>query len=151
MRGLASGILALGVAIAACPAAPAFAQQPPKLSVADASAAEGDDGSASLTFTAKLSKRARHRVPASYATSDGRATAPTDYAAAAGKVTIARRHRRARITVAVVGDAIPETDESLTLALSNPKHAMLADGSAEGIIRDDDFAGPPDRPAASAR
>ena len=43
--------------------------------------------------------------------------------------------------MAVIGDTVPEPDETFTVSLSNPSKATIADATATGTITDDD--GPP--------
>ena len=55
---------------------------PPAISISDASVVEGNSGTATLSFTVVLSKAANKPTSVSYATADGTATAPADYASA---------------------------------------------------------------------
>ena len=114
----------------------------PSLSIADASVAEGDDGeTATLTFTVTLSPAATLPVTADWETSDGTATAGTDYTAANGGLTFETGDETRTISVTVAGDDADEPNETLTVTLSNAPGATLADATATGTITDDD--GPP--------
>ena len=77
-------------------------------------------------------------VSVDYAASDGTATAGTDYTAASGTLTFAAGERAKTVTVAVLDDAHDEGSETLTLTLSNPSGAHVADGSATGTINNSD-------------
>ena len=104
------------------------------LSVANASAAEG--GTASFAVT--LDRGALRTVTVDYATSDGTATAGSDYAAASGTLTFAPGRSTAAVAVAALDDAAAEFEETFSLTLSNPSGAGLADAVATGTVTDDD-------------
>ncbi|MCR9256921.1 MAG: hypothetical protein NXI16_12605, partial [Alphaproteobacteria bacterium] len=120
---------------------------PPTLTVADASVAEGDSGTANLGFTLTLSAAASSDVTVSYATADGTAVAGSDYTAASGTATIAAGQTTATVTVPVTGDTSVESDETLTLTLSSPTNAQFANSAttatATGTITNDDTATTP--------
>ena len=105
----------------------------PTLSIADASAAEAE-GSLELRVT--LSEQSERRVSANYATSDGSATAPGDYTATSGTLSIEAGQTEGTISVPIVHDGVLEPDETLTLTLSNPQNATLLDGFATATITD---------------
>ena len=73
-----------------------------------------------------------------YATSDGTASAGSDYTAVSGTLSIPPGSRRAVIEVPVLDDIINDDGETLTLTLSNAKDAFIADGVATGTIRNTD-------------
>ena len=75
-----------------------------------------------------------------YGTSDGTATAPSDYAPTRGTVTFAPGESTKTIAVAVAGDTAVEPDETLAVTLSNPVNATIADASATGRITNDEIA-----------
>ena len=110
------------------------------LSVADSSVTEGNADSATLTFTATLSKVLASDVTVDYATSDGTATAGEDYEAASDTLTIPAGNLSASVDVQVSGDTLFEADETLTFSLSNPSGAGLARSQAVGTIHNDDLA-----------
>ena len=62
------------------------------LTISDASVVEGS-GTASLVFTVQLSGSAKTAATVSFATSNGTATAPGDYAAASGSLSLDRRSK----------------------------------------------------------
>lgn len=112
----------------------------PTLSVSDATVVEGDSGVRDLTFIVSLSAAATGPVTVAYATANGTATAGSDYAALSGTLTFAAGETSKIIHVQVSGDGAVETNEQLTLALSSPNGATIADGSAIGTITNDDAA-----------
>jgi hypothetical protein len=114
----------------------------PSASISGASAPEGN-GSTTLSFPVTLSASTPLPVSVSYATSNGTATSPADYASATGTVTFAPGETSKSITVTVVGDTANEPDETFTVALSNPVNATIATGTATGTIQNDDPAAQP--------
>ena len=106
----------------------------PSLSVADASANEGD----TLTFTVSLSAATSSQVSVAYATSDGTATEGDDFTAASGTLTFDANETSKTVSVATVDDDDDEGNETFTLTLSSPAGATLGDGTATGTIVDDD-------------
>ena len=109
---------------------------PVALSVADARVHEAED--ALLVFEVTLD-RARHaEVTVDYATSDVTARAGEDYTSASGTLTFATGERSKTVEVTVLDDAHDEGEETLTLTLSNPSGAYLADATATGTIENKD-------------
>ncbi|MDE2825343.1 MAG: BspA family leucine-rich repeat surface protein [Gemmatimonadota bacterium] len=111
-------------------------QGPPGLSVADAEVAEGPD--ASLAFLVTLDRAVSDTVTVAWATSDGTAKAGADYTAASGTLTFATGGTEQTVSVAVLDDTHDEESETLTLTLSNPSGAYLADATATGTINNSD-------------
>ena len=116
------------------PPAPAV----PTLSVANAQVVEGNSGTTNLPFTVTLSSAGATPVTVKYATSDGTATAGSDYTATSGTLTFAAGQISQTVNVPVLGDAAVEPDETLKLTLSAPSGATLANAQATGTIRNDD-------------
>jgi hypothetical protein len=107
----------------------------PALSVSDASVQEPDDSeSATMTFTVALSATSGRVVKVNYTTSNGTATAPGDYTAISGTLSFPAGTSSRSILVPVLSDGADEVDETLTLTLSIPVNATLADASATGSI-----------------
>ena len=106
----------------------------PAVSVSDASAAEGD----AVAFTVSLSAATSQQVTVAYATSDGTATAGSDYTAESGTLTFAANETSNTVSVATTDDSVDEDDETFTLTLSSPANATLGDATATGTINDDD-------------
>ena len=113
----------------------AFAQDLPKLSVADATADEADE---TIDFVVTLSASASGEVTVGYATSDGTAVAVDDYEAASGTLTFAAGTVEQTISVSLTDDSLDELSETLDLTLSDPAGATIDDGAATGTIGDDD-------------
>ena len=115
----------------------------PGITIAPASAPEGDTGSADMTFTVTLAKAVTAAVTVNYATSDGTAVAGQDYTAVSnGSVTIAAGATTAEFTVTVTGDQTDEPNETfnVTISMPGPLAAILGGDTATvtGTIIDDD-------------
>jgi hypothetical protein len=112
----------------------------PIATISDVSMREGDSGTAMLRLPVTLSAPAPRAGSIHYATSDGTATAGSDYQAAAGTLTFKAGETAGMINVAVRGDTAYEPDETFTVTLSNPVHVKLARTVATGTIVNDDVA-----------
>ncbi len=110
----------------------------PSLRIADASLAEGASGSANMSFNVTLSAASSTPVTVNYATSNGTATAGSDYTAKTGSLTFAAGETSKTIQVAIAGDRVVEASESFNLTLSGASGASIADGQATGTIVNDD-------------
>ncbi|WP_419847676.1 Calx-beta domain-containing protein [Candidatus Poriferisocius sp.] len=106
----------------------------PAIRVADDAAAEGDP----LEFVVTLNRQHDTAVTVDYATASSGtnpATASSDYTPASGTVTFPPGTTRRTVAVATLSDQDDETDETLTLTLSNPTGtARILDGTATGTI-----------------
>ena len=105
---------------------------PVAISVADATVRE-EEG-ATLAFAVTLDREREADVTVDYATSNGTATAGEDYVAQSGDLTFAAGETAKTIEVAVLGDVHDEGTETMTLTLSNPSGARIADATATGSI-----------------
>ncbi len=110
----------------------------PSLAVADASITEGASGSANMSFAVTLSAASSTPVTVNYATSNGTATAGSDYTAKTGSLTFAAGETSKLVQVAVTGDRVVEANESFNLTLSSASGASIRDGQAVGTIINDD-------------
>jgi chitinase len=108
--------------------------------VANTSAAEN---AGSMVFTVTLSSAPVFTpVTVQYATADGTATSPADYAATSGILTFNAGETTKTVNVPIVNDTLDEPDETFTLTLSNPTNAVIMAGqdTATGTIQDNDAA-----------
>ena len=101
---------------------------------------EGDSGTRDMTFTVTLDEASPRTVTVDYASADETATAGSDYAAARGTLTFAPGTTTQTFTVAVYGDREIESDEDLTVTLSNPTSASTGGATATATIANDDDA-----------
>lgn len=111
---------------------------PPQISVSDVTVSEGDTGTTTARFTVTLDVESADNVSVDYATSNGSASAGTDYAQTVGTLTLTPGQTSAFVDVDVYGDTLQEGAETFVLALSNPENATLNDNSATATIQDDD-------------
>lgn len=109
-----------------------------QITVADTSVTEGNDGTANLAFTVKLSAAASGPVTVAYATSNGTARAGQDYVAQTGTLIFAAGEMSKVVNVRVTGDTAIEGNETVRLTLSSPVGAAIKDGYAIGTIVNDD-------------
>lgn len=110
----------------------------PSITVANASVTEGNSGTVNAVFNVTLSFQSSQVVTIDYATADGSATAPADYQATSGTLTLDPGETVGQIIVPVVGDTAIEAAESFSLNLTNPVNATFADPAAQGTIADND-------------
>ncbi len=132
-----------GATIASSSATGTIVNDDARISVADATVTEGNNGTSNLAFTVTLSAAASGPVTVAYATSDVSARAGQDYAARSGTLTFAAGETSKVVFVPVTGDATVEANETLRLTLSSPTGATIDDGVATGTIVNDDTAPPP--------
>ena len=112
----------------------------PTLSLADARVTEGDSGESIVTFTLSLSHLSSKAGAVDVKTSNGTATAGSDYVAQDDTLIGIGERTTVTIRVKVKGDTAEEADETFTLTLSNPTNATLSAtaATATGTIRNDD-------------
>jgi hypothetical protein len=110
----------------------------PVASISDVTVTEGNSGSKVATFTLTLSQPTTQTVTVAYATSNGTATAGSDYQAISGSVTFAPGITAQTISVTIFGDTVVETNETFSVLLSNPVNATLGTSRGTGTIVDDD-------------
>ena len=107
----------------------------PALTIDDATVTEG--GSATLTAT--LSVASGRMVTVAYATAPGTAAANEDFFEASGTLSFNAGTTSRTIAVTTAADSADEPDENLTLTLSAPNGATIADGQGQITILDDDL------------
>ncbi|MEX2188054.1 MAG: Calx-beta domain-containing protein [Pirellulales bacterium] len=120
--------------------------------ISDVSITEGDSGSKFLVFTVTTSHEIDADVTIEWATSDGTASAGSDYIAASGTISFPRPLlltdpfvTSQTISIEILGDTNIEPDETFTITLSNLMAeglenvaVFLMDDAAIGTIVDDD-------------
>ncbi|MFZ6005504.1 MAG: beta strand repeat-containing protein, partial [Actinomycetota bacterium] len=104
----------------------------------DAPSAAETSGSTSLVFAVTLDSPSGRTVSVDYATSNGTATAGSDYTAASGTLIFAAGDVSETVTVPVTGDAVNEPDETVILTLSSAVNAAIPQPTATGTILNDD-------------
>jgi large repetitive protein len=111
---------------------------PPALSIDDASITEGTGGDTTATVTVTLDAPSGRQVSVAYGTLDGTAIAGADYFATSGVLAFAPGEVTKTLTLVAVGDTLDEAAETLTISLSAPQQATIADGQGDATINDDD-------------
>jgi len=110
----------------------------PALSINDVSKTEGNGGQTSANFTVTLSAVVSVPVTVNYATANGTATAPGDYAAKSGSVTFDVGETTKPISISINGDTQFEPDETFFVNLSNAVNATISKAQGLGTILNDD-------------
>ena len=108
---------------------------------------EGDAGTTTQAlFTVNLSAATGRSVSVNYATSNGSATGGascgnpgTDYETTSGTITFQPGTAAVTIPVRICGDRSAEANETISIDLSNPANATVAQSGASVSIIDDDF------------
>ncbi len=113
---------------------------PPTITIGDASATEGNAGSTMLPFTVSLSTVSDLDATVDFATNAGTAAAASDFISTTGTLTIPAGDTSATIEVPVTGDTRYEIDETFSVDLNGPVDASISGGTAQGTIRNDDPA-----------
>ncbi len=114
----------------------------PSLSVSGASVSEGDSGTTDAVFEVTLSAASGKQVTLEYATTDGTATADSDYQETSGSLSFASGETSKQVAVPVNGDTTVESDETFSLELTNPFNATISGGTATATITEDDDRSP---------
>ena len=111
----------------------------PALSIEDSSQSEGDAGTSTAAFTVTLDSTIATTVTVDYATSDGTATAGSDYVATNDTLTFPPNTTGPQfINVTINGDTTGELNETFTVNLSNANWSTIADSQGQGTILNDD-------------
>jgi len=112
------------------------------LSIEDVTVTERDSGTKNAVFTVTLEPPAATTVRVDYQTVDGTATtADGDYMATAGTLTFPHGAKTRTLSVPIIGDALPEPDETFSLRLQNADGgSVIADDASLATILDNDTA-----------
>ena len=114
------------------------AAQSPSISVRDATVVEGNSGTTQATFVVALSGPTSQTVSFSFATSNGTATAGSDYIATSGALSFAPGEVEKPVVVSVNGDTVDEAQETYFVDISNVQNATVSTSRGTGFIVDDD-------------
>lgn len=114
----------------------------PTISIANASVTEGNSGTSTMTFTITASGASGVPITVNYVSSNGTATAGTDYNAANSTATIAVGSTSTTFNITVAGNTIYQNNRSFNITLSGGAGYTAAGSSlsAVGTINDDDLA-----------
>ena len=111
-----------------------------RASIKDVRVAETNSGTPIARFTVTLSSASTQTITIEYATSDGTASASTDYVSASGRLTFAPGETAKGFDVQVRGDNAMEGNETFLVTLKNATNAKIESSVGAGIIEDDDRA-----------
>jgi hypothetical protein len=111
---------------------------PPTLRIGDVTVPEGNAGTRAATFTVTLSAASTETISVAYAAADGTAIASSDYQAASGALTFTPGEISKTIAVLLIGDRLPEPNETFAVNLSGATNATITDGQSVGTIVDDE-------------
>ena len=116
----------------------------PSVSIGNASIAEGDTGTKTLSLPLTLSAASAQAVTVTYNTTDGTATAGSDYVGVTGgTATIAAGQTTGTIGITINGDTTLEQNETFTVTLTAATGATLGTPvTATGTIINDDVETP---------
>ncbi|MES2992770.1 MAG: Calx-beta domain-containing protein [Pseudomonadota bacterium] len=106
----------------------------PSLSINDITV---NEAAGTATFTVTLSAASGQSVSVGYNTSNGTATAGTDYTSTTGTLTFAPGVTTQTVTVSIANDTTYEGSETFNVNLVTPTNATIADNLGLGTIRDD--------------
>jgi hypothetical protein len=110
-----------------------------KVTINSVSKKEGRSGTTAFGFTLALSGSPLSTVTVDWATGGGTAAAVSDYVPANGTVSFAPGVTTKTVTIQIVGNTVPEPNESFFVNLSNPSpNAYLGNTQGVGTITNDD-------------
>ena len=98
------------------------------------------ESTANATFTVTLSTASTLTVTVDYATSNGTATAGSDYQSTSGTLTFAPGETTKSIPVPIINDTMDEPSETFFVNLTNASNAVILDNQGQGTITDNDAA-----------
>jgi len=114
-----------------------------RLHVEGATLLEGDLGTKQVEIRVSLEPASTSDVKVKYQSQDGMAVAKSDYLPVSGTLDFAPGEVLKTITVDILGDTVPEPDETFSVVLSDPSMALLGTPRADVVIANDDVASPP--------
>jgi Calx-beta domain/CHRD domain len=130
-------LLGLVAAVAGGAASP-----PPAISVRPLALVEGDAGTTDVAFAVRLSRSSARAVSVRFATADGSARAGADYVASKGVVVFKPGQTSKKLPVRIIGDTVPEPEETFFLHLSRPQGARIRTRGAIAKIAASDLPAP---------
>lgn len=92
----------------------------------------------SVSFTVSLSSPSAETVTVRYDTKDGTTKAPDDYTAKSSTLTFEPWAQTKTVSIPTTADMADEADETFSLVLSDPHHAVISDATGIATIVDDD-------------
>ena len=115
-------------------------EQQPTLSINDVTQAEGNSPN-QMIFTVTLSSASQQTVTVNYATTNGSASAPSDFTAVfLDSLTFNPGETEKTLAIDISGDLDIESDESFIVNLSGAVNAVISDAGGIGTLINDDAA-----------
>jgi hypothetical protein len=108
---------------------------------------EGNRGVTVASIVVSLSASILQPVRVSFSTVPGSAAEGEDYEKTSGVIEFAPGELTRSIEIRILGDTVPEADETFTVMLSNPQNATIDTPSAVIVITNDDQVPPRHRSA----
>ena len=109
----------------------------PSVSPVSLTILEGNSGTTSANLTVRLSNATTQTVTVNYKTTDGTATAGSDYVAAAGSLTFAPGETEKTIALQIVADTVDEPNENFFVDFSNAVNADAFQRAVVTILADE--------------
>jgi hypothetical protein len=97
-----------------------------------------NETASNATFTVTLSAASIGSITVNYSTTNGTATAGSDYTATTGTLTIPAGSTTGTINVPIINDTLVEPNETFTVNLATPVNATILDGQGIGTIISED-------------
>jgi len=119
----------------------------PVVSIHGARVPEGNSGLTSISLVLTLSAPLSQPVRVSFSTLAGTATEGEDYERVSGVLEFAPGELTHAIELHIIGDTLPEADETFSVLLSNAVNATIDTPSAVVVIANDDQLPPRHRPS----
>jgi len=110
----------------------------PTISTSDLSVTEGNSGTTNAVVTVTLSAASGQTVSVNYAAANATATQPADYTATSGTLTFAAGETSKTITVPVIGETVPEANETFSVGLFGAVNATITVPTSFVTIINDD-------------
>ena len=107
---------------------------PPAVSIEDLSVEQPGNGQATASFTVELDHAWEEEVQIDYFTRDGEAAAGVEYLPDVGTLVFPVGTTTRNVDVSIPSDHPFEGEKNFFVELSDPVHATIGDGEAEGII-----------------
>ena len=109
------------------------------VAISAAQLTEGDAGTLQMVFFVQLSNANTLPITVDFATSNGTATAGSDYLAATGTVTFAPGQTLQQVNINIIGDVLTEADETFNVILSNAVNGSITTATGVGTIFDNEL------------
>lgn len=110
----------------------------PQLAINSVATFERNTGTSNMVFTVSLTPASGLYAFVNYATANGSATNGSDYGGISGSLSFAPGETNKILTVPILGDITPESDETFTLNLSGASSASITTAQGIGTILNDD-------------